>query len=339
MRNPTIKDVADRAGVSISAVSIYLNDKPGIGKDTHERIALAIADLGYKPRNNARRSTSNGFLSLLVEKLPLSVRGDQFYAEVTEGIQDAAEALGYHLTINVLNQPTSLLPRTILDQRVAGILAIGGGDITDELLANIADQQIPLVTVDNECLLRNIDSVVADNQHGAYAVTRHLIELGHRQIAIIRGPAKYKSLTERYYGYVQAMLDAGIVLDTQLIQAPLSKGIPRKGYLEMESLLRTSRPPTAVFAVTDRTAIGAMDYLAEHGMHVPSDISVASFDHIHPGTHADTALTTVGIDRHEMGRVAVQRLHHCIQDASLKPVKIVMYAEVITGESTAPLSR
>jgi DNA-binding LacI/PurR family transcriptional regulator len=107
----------------------------------------------------------------------------------------------------------------------------------------------------------------------------------------------------------------------------------------MESLLRTSRPPTAVFAVTDRTAIGAMDYLAEHGMHVPSDISVASFDHIHPGTHAHTALTTVGIDRHEMGRVAVQRLHHCIQDASLKPVKIVMYAEVITGESTAPLSR
>src|SRR5260221_10865232 len=207
MANPTIKDVAEKAGVSISAVSIYLNDKPGISHATQARIATAISDLGYVPRNSARRPNGTRFIGLLVEKLPLSLTGDHFYAEVSEGIQAEVEKLGYNLAISILNQPELTLPRVIIDQHVAGVLAIGGGDITDDLLAQLVDQNIPVVAVDNVCLVRDVDSVMVDNQRGAYLVTRHLLDLGHRRIAIIRGPEKYKSLSERYYGYIQAMLE------------------------------------------------------------------------------------------------------------------------------------
>ena len=332
---PTIKDVAERAGVSISAVSIYLNDKPGISRATYERIGLAIAELGYIPRNSTRRTATNRYLSLLVEKMPLSLRVDNFYAEVTESIQTETELLGYHLTINILNQ--NEMPRAIVDQHIDGVVAVGGGDITDELLVQISNHNTPLIAVDNLCLLQDIDSVMGDNVRGAYLATQHLLGLGHRRIAIIRGPVKYKPLTERYYGYMRAMLEAGIMPDESLIQNPLSHGILRKGYLEIENLMRTKNPPTAIFAVTDRTALGAMDYLKEQEFRIPEDISIASFDDIRPDAYSHPALTTVSIDRHEMGRLAVRRLHERIQSPTLKPVKFVMYPRLVVRDSTAPL--
>lgn len=329
--NPTIKDVAKRAGVSPAAVSMYLNNRPGISPTTQERIAVAIEELGYIPRNGAQRSRS--FVGLLVEKLPLSLRGDHFYAEVAEGIQKEAEHLGYNLAISVLSGEPEKLPRLVEERQVAGVLAIGGGDITDALLHAIADKGVPLVTVDNQSMTRPLNSVVVDNFWGAYHVTCHLIELGHRRIAIICGPEKYKSLTERFHGYMMAMYDAGL---PPLIQPPLSKGIPRKGYREMQALLQTEPLPTAVFAVTDRTALGAMDALREHELHVPQDMSIAGFDDMPPDVYTHTPLTSVTSKRFDMGQVAMQRLHALIQDSALPPVKIVMPTQVVIRATTAP---
>jgi DNA-binding LacI/PurR family transcriptional regulator len=336
MRAPTIKDVAAAAGVSTAAVSLYLNDRAGISQSTRDRIAAAVKSLGYVPRANGRRGGGGGYAGMLVEELPLPIYSDHFYAQVLRGIHAEAERLGYNLVLSVLDQAQGGLPRVVAEQQVAGLLAIGGGDITDELLNRLADEDIALVAVDNYSLSRHIDSVVTDDQAGAYLATRHLIELGHRRIAMILGPEKYKPLAERYRGYRQALREAGLPIDDSIIQPPISHGMPRKGYREMQQLLACDPRPTAVFAVTDRTALGALDAIYEHGLRVPQDISLLGFDDIVPGAQARPALSTIHRPTYEMGVAAMRRLDAVITGQSLIPMKLVLYNDLLVRESTAP---
>ena len=336
MTKPTITDVARLSEVSPSAVSMYLNNRPGISEETQLRIANAIEELGYVPRNNGVKNKSKGFIGFVVEKLPASLTGDLFYADVASGLQKEAEHLGYNIAISVINEPNDTLPRLVDEDSVVGLIAIGGGDITDELLERIVKNNIPLVAVDNKSTLRPINSIMIDNYHGAYLATQYLIELGHRRIAIIRGPQKYKSLTERFYGYINALVDAEIEIDWNLIQAPLSKGIPNKGFMEMNALLEIDQPPTAIFAVSDRTALGAISAIEEAGLKVPTDISVVGFDDMPPYTYTNKpALTTITSERFEMGRIAMQRLHEIIKEPSLVPINIVMPSQLVIRDSSS----
>lgn len=334
MARPTITDVAKLAGVSPSAVSMYLNNRPGIGMETQVRIAEAVNELGYVPRSNASRQKSKGFVGVMVEKLPRLLAGDLFYADVASGIQREAERLGYSIAVSVINESTEVLPRLVAEDTVMGLLALGGGDITDELLQLIIKRGMPLVTVDNQSELQPVNGVVVDNYRGAYAATRHLIELGHQRIAVIQGPRKYKSLTERYHGYLNAMIDAGFGLDWELIQRPLSSGFPNKGYREMKALLSLDAPPTAVFAVSDRTALGAMPAIEEAGLGVPRDISIVGFDDMSPDVYPAPALTTVTSERLAMGHIAMQRLHQIIKNPRYVPINIVMPCQLVIRDSS-----
>ncbi len=194
---------------------------------------------------------------------------------------------------------------------------------------------MPLVTVDNQSDLQALNSVVVDNYRGAYLATRHLIEQGHRRIAIIQGPRKYKSLTERYHGYLNAMMDAGLGIELALVQRPLSSGIPNKGYREMKALLAQGKPRTAVFAVSDRTALGAIPAIIEAGLRVPQDISIVGFDDMPPEVYPTPTLTTVSNERLAMGHIAMQRLHSIIQTPHATPVQIVMPCKLVARDSSA----
>src|SRR3954462_9230731 len=143
MSVPTIKDVAAAAGVSTAAVSLYLNDRAGISRTTRERIAATIKSLGYVPRANGRRSAGEGYAGMLVEELPLPIYSDHFYAQVLRGMHTEAERLSYNLVLSVLDQTQSGLPRVVAEQHGAGLLAIGGGNITDDLLDRLADGGLP----------------------------------------------------------------------------------------------------------------------------------------------------------------------------------------------------
>ena len=334
MARPTIAEVAKLAGVSPSAVSMYLNNRPGIGVETQVRIADAIDELGYVPRSNTAKQKSKGFVGIVVEKLPTLLTGDLFYADVTSGIQREAERLGYSIAVSVISEPTEVLPRLVAEDAVIGLLALGGGDITDQLLKLIINSDMPLVTVDNQSDRQPLNSVVVDNHRGAYLATQHLIELGHRRIAIIQGPRKYKSLTERYHGYLNAMIDAGLGIDWELIQRPISSGLPNKGYREMKTLLSLATPPTAVFAVSDRTALGAIPAIEEAGLGVPDDISIVGFDDMPPYAYPAPALTTVTSERLAMGHIAMQRLHRVIKNPRSVPINIVMPCQLVIRDSS-----
>ena len=335
MARPTLSDVAKLAGVSPSAVSMYLNGRPGIGMATKGRIAAAIEESGYVPRSKDARRRSQGFIGVLVEKLPKLLTGDLFYADVTNGIQQEAERLGYSVAVSVINEPSEALPRLVAEESIAGLLALGGGDITDRLLRMIGASNMPLVTVDNQSDLEPVNSIVVDNYRGAYMATRHLIELGHRRIAVIQGPRKYKSLTERFHGYLNALVDAGLGVDAGLIQAPLSSGVPNKGYRELKALLAKEQAPSAVFAVSDRTALGAIPAAREAGLRVPQDLSIVGFDDMPPDVYPAPALTTVTSERLAMGHIAMQRLHQIIQHPQQTPINIVMPCQLIVRDSSA----
>ena len=335
MARSTIADVAKLAGVSPSAVSMYLNNRPGIGQETQARIANAIDELGYVPRSSDARRKAKGFVGVLVEKLPKLLTGDLFYADVINGIQKEAEGLGYSIAVSVIDEPTEVLPRLVAEDSIEGLLALGGGDITDQLLHLIIKSGMPLVTVDNQSDQRPLNSVVVDNYRGAYMAIRHLIELRHRRIAVIQGPRKYKSLTERYHGYLNAMFDAGIGVNWDLIQGPLSSGLPTKGYREMKALLSLDDPPSAVFAVSDRTALGAIPAIQEAGLQVPADISVVGFDDMPPDVYPEPALTTITSERLAMGHIAMQRLHRIIKNPHDVPIQILMPGQLVVRDSSA----
>ena len=335
MARTTLSDVAKLARVSPSAVSMYLNSRSGISAATKARIAAAIDELGYVPRSKDRQRRTQGFIGILVEKLPKLLTGDLFYADVTNGIQQEAERLGYSVAVSVINSPADALPRLVAENAIAGLLALGGGDITDSLLQLIQASNMPLVTVDNQSDTQPMNSIVVDNYRGAYLATQHLIELGHRRIAVIRGPRKYKSLTERFHGYLNALVDSDLELDRRLIQAPLSSGLPNKGYREMKALLALDDPPSAVFAVSDRTALGAIPAARAAGLRVPQDISVVGFDDMPPEVYPAPALTTVTSERLAMGQIAMQRLHEIICNPQRTPIQIVMPCQLIARESSA----
>ncbi len=313
-----------------------LNDRVGISQATRDRIATAVKSLGYVPRAAVRRGTGEGYIGMLVEELPLPIYSDHFYAQVLRGIHAEAERLGYNLVLSVLDQTLGGLPRVVAEQHVAGLLAIGGGDITDEQLNRLADEDIALVAVDNYSLSRHIDSVVTDDQAGAYLATQHLIALGHRRIAMIMGPEKYKPLVERYRGYRLALREAGLPIDDALMQPPNSHGTPRKGYREMQQLLACDPRPTAVFAVTDRTALGALDAIYEHGLRVPDDISLIGFDDIAPGAQVRPPLSTIHRPNYEMGVVAIASARRAAHRPIAHPMKLVLYNDLVARESTAP---
>jgi len=314
---------------------MYLNGRPGIGMEARGRIADAIDTLGYVRRTHASRRKSLGFIGVLIEKLPNLITGDIFYADVTSGIQHEAESLGYSIAVSVINEPVQALPRLVAEESIAGLLALGGGDITDQLLQRISAHNMPLVTVDNQSDLQPVNSITVDNYRGAYLATKYLLDLGHKRIAVIQGPRKYKSLTERFHGYLNAIVDAGLEVDRDLIQAPLSSGLPNKGYREMKALLAKGKLPTAVFAVSDRTALGAIPAVREAGLRVPQDISIVGFDNMPPEVYPEPALTTVTNERLAMGHIALQRLHRIIKNPQYKPINIVMPCKLVIRDSSA----
>ena len=336
---PTMKDVAEEAGVSITAVSLYLNDRAGISQATRKRIAAAIEGVGYQPRANGRKgkappAMAARYIGLLSEQLP--IYSDHFYAEVTHAIQAEAERLGYGLVLGTLDPSKPDLPRVVTEQHTSGHIVIGGGDITDELIARLAESKVPLLLIDNESWLQEIDSVMVDNHRGAYLAAQHLIELGHRRIAVICGPPKYKTLQQRLHGYIAALTDAGIRVEEQYIQPSISQGQPRKGYREMQRLLALDDRPTAVFAVSDRSAFGALDAVREAGLRVPDDISLVGFDNVNSAIHTYPPLTTVGADRQAMGTSAMRRMHDLVRGKTSNPVKTVVYMHLVVRQSTQP---
>jgi LacI family transcriptional regulator len=259
---------------------------------------------------------------------------DLHYGEVIQSMEAHARDLGYHLSLVVVEH--SGLPAQLSERfdNLDGVIILGGGDITESVVNQAIEEEVPAILVDANVPSALVDSVLIDNFSGAFAATRFLIERGYQRIGCIQGPNKYPSLVERFQGYCAAMIAAGLPLDPAFIQPPISSGFPNKGYREMQALLQRPVVPDAVFCVSDRTALGAFEALAQAGKRVPDDVALVGFDNIPHGEYTRPPLTTINMPKRLMGEVAIRRLHDIIQGRMYEaPVKTILHTSLVIRAS------
>jgi DNA-binding LacI/PurR family transcriptional regulator len=334
-RRATIRDVAAEADVSISTVSLFMRGSSSVTEITGQRIADAIARLGYTPRR--RNSDQPQLFGLLMEELSAPAYPQAVYGGLVRGLESTAKQANYSMLYASVEEDR--IPQIILDGQVRGVVLMGGCLANDKLATTLAQRRFPFVLVDNYIAGLAADCVLADNEAGGYRAFHHLAELGHTDISIIEGPRKYHTLADRLSGALKAAQELGILIPPEFRQMSVSSGFPNKGYREMKELLRLKRRPTAVFVVSDRAAFGALEAVKEAGLHVPDDVSIVGFDDEVWAEHAKPPLTTVRYPRQEMGSLAMERLLKRVEDPSLPPVRMLLYTELVIRVSSAPPPR
>ena len=330
---PTMRDIAKSAHVSPTTVWMVIHNKPGIPAETAQRVWATIADLDYKvkPIANSDHGESVG---LLIEQNSVPVSSDVFYGEIIRGFQTEAERLGYHVVLSMFDRTTGNIDllRRRFAQKVSGFIVANDGDITPEMVIQLESLSIPIVLVENHIDEQKLPCILGDNFMAGYQVTRHLLNLGHRKIALLKGPTKYSSLVDRLRGCMAALGEASLLIPTQWMPEPDS-GHPLKGYVQMKEILEQGEYPTAVIAISDKTAFGAMEAIRESGLKIPDDIAIASIDNTLESAYARPPLTSVNIPKYEMGVLALRKLHRLIQGEDTIPVKTIVYSELIVRES------
>lgn len=306
----TIMDIARLAGVSTGTVSRVLNQKPDVNPATRERILRIVEEQSFVPSITAsglrRRSRLLGALvpSLTWPLIPELMRS------IGEVIGSTSyELILYSITdVNHEKDRSDVIDRIVGAQLVAGLLAVFPGSSVKHL-AELHSRDFPVVLIDDQGIPpEGTPWISVDNRLGAYEATRHLICLGHRRIAHIQGPLKYKVSHDRYQGYCDALNEAGISLDPALVLE--GDFMPQSGRTCTNAFfgLPAEKHPTAIFAGSDYMAYGAIAAAQQRGLRVPEDIAVVGFDDNPSSAHMEPALTTVRQPFYEMGRRACEIL-------------------------------
>jgi LacI family transcriptional regulator len=333
----TIKDVAALAGVSFTTVSHVLNDTRPVSADARRRVLAAVDEIGYLPSAVARslRKSETKIVGVLVPNVQ-----NPFFAELVCGVEECCRLAGFSVFLcNSDNDPKrqQQYMRTLLEKRVDGLLLSSAGD--DEALARIFKlASVPSVTVDRLVPGARADRVSVDNRQGAYNAVRHLLELGHRRIACLSGPAEFEVARERIDGWRGALLEAGITPDDSLvIESDFSSP---GGYKAVRALLRAqadgavAQPVTAIFASNDMMAIGALRAAAELGLKLPQQLSVVGFDDVELSRYVFPALTTVGCSIRQLGQEAARVLIERIDNPGAALREVLLTPRLVVREST-----
>ena len=332
---PTIREIAERAGVSIATVSRVLNGREDVSDETRELVSRVIRDNGYVGKRSAR-SLSGGRTGLVGVLVPLVYPA--YFSAILAG---AAEALAEH-DLRVVLSPTghehdrevSLLDR--LMHGVADGALIVLPEESSEELERLLDHGYRFVVVDPLMRLNErIPSVSAAHASGAHQAMRHLLALGHRRIAAITGPRGWMATEDRRRGYHGALAAAGILPRPELeVEADfeIKGGLQAAGYL-----LDLPEPPTAIFAFNDNLAIGAIQAARARGTRVPEDLSIVGFDDVEHATVVTPALTTVRQPLAEMGRTAVSLLIRLLERQRFETLHLELATRLVVRDSTAPL--
>jgi LacI family transcriptional regulator len=307
MSSITISDVAKKAGVSPKTVSRVLNEEPFVKDSTRERVLKVIRELGYRPNTLARslRKQETRTIGLVVPN-----SANPFYADVGRGVEAISFDEGYNLILcnSDRNIEKEIMYADLLAQKqVDGIIFAGAwiGDQVDHI-RDLQNLGMPIVVVDRNIKDCEIDSVAADNYQGGWLATNHLLELRHKKIGCIAGVPQYTLNAQRLVGYQDAIREAGLLLDENLIYRADFQY--EGGYEGALKLLSLEDRPTAIFAANDLMAVGAIRAALDCGISVPDELSVIGFDDIQMGAFVNPALTTISPNNQRMGEIAMRML-------------------------------
>lgn len=324
----TIRDVAERAGVSVATVSKVINQRYGVAADTFARVQAVIEELGYEASLVAQslRNHRTNVIGILVADL------EPFSTELLKGAGDAIRGSGFELVVYSAGGRTSEhlgWERRYLS-RLSGTLVDGAVLVTP----TVVDVQYgaPVVAVDPHTGPSHMPTIDSDNLSGARLAVQHLIALGHRRIAMLAGRPDLQSAQLREEGYRQAMREAGLPVDEELIQVGAYD--PEVSVHPARQLLTTADRPTAVFAANDLSAITTIEVAAELGLRVPDDLSVVGFDNVPESALCSPPLTTVDQPIRQMGHRAIELLIQLIRGEPADPAHITLPTNLVVRQST-----
>jgi LacI family transcriptional regulator len=330
---PTIRQIADFAGVSIATVSRVVNDSGYVSESTRRAVESVIREHGYTANRNARALSGGrtGLIGLTVPRIHPS-----YFSVIVAGV---AEAL-YEHDMRIVVCPTqhehdrevSLLERLMRGTTDGGLLVLP--EESGRELASLMDHGYQFVVVDPRMRIDGrVPTVSAAHASGAGQAVRHLLALGHRRIAAITGPRGWMATEERKHGYVAALAATGVLPDPDLV---IESNFDVDGGREATSaLLELPEPPSAIFAFNDQLAIGAMHAALARGLRLPADLSIVGFDDTAEAGLVMPALTTVRQPLAEMGRMAVSLLLRLLDDEPIEALHVELATQLVVRDSTA----
>jgi DNA-binding LacI/PurR family transcriptional regulator len=335
---PTMRDIAEVAGVSQSTVSRVLNDVPTrvpIAAETRERVTVAARKLGYRPNPLARglRGAPTMLLGAVIRDIT-----DPFFAGAVEALSVAAMAHGYNLVLGHARgrADDALALTAVLETRHCDAIVLLG-DLQDQprLFADLADLLVPVVGLWQGSSPLEVPTVDVNNRAGVRAGLDHLVELGHERIAFVGG-RPLGDIRERQAAFTAYVEDRFGPVPTGYIQHV--SNTPGGGEEAIGALLALARPPTAVVTSTDTLAVGALHAAFSHGLVVPRDLSVVGFDDILLASHTVPALTTLRMPTEAIVNEGIRLAIELARDPTgpRKPSVSVMEPTLIVRQSTAP---
>jgi LacI family transcriptional regulator len=333
---PSIREVAELAGVSLGTVSNVLNRPEVVAEATRRRVLEVIKQLGFVRNGSAHqlRAGRSHHLGLVV----LDVT-NPFFTEVARGVEDVANEAGY--VVILCNSDSSAEKEgrylhVLQEQRTAGVLITPvQNDVA--YLQQLRERDIAVVLLDRPSNARSLCSVAIDDALGGEMAVRHLLELGHRRIAFVSGPLSIRQYAERRRGALQAIKDAKLDPNETMSDILIAVQNTSSGEQSVERLLADPQRPTAIFCANDLLALGVMRGLGQRGIRIPDEMALVGYDDVEFASMLSPALTSVRQPKYQLGRAAAELLLHEISETVEHEHTQIMYEpELIVRASTLP---
>ncbi|AKH82096.1 LacI family transcriptional regulator [Streptomyces sp. CNQ-509] len=332
---PTLAQIAETAGVSISTVSKVLNGRDDVSTDTRAKVDSALRQHQYTRRGVSLSASAVRALDLVMSGLDGS-----WPASVASGLEAAAYEAGVHVVISAARSGASANNRgaqdwvdRVVERGSAGVV-LGLIEPTPHQLTRLRQARIPIVVIDPlSDPPPDVVSVGTTNWAGAYEATTHLLDRGHRRIALVTGPPHHLYARARTAGYRSAMSAAGIDGDPAMIRYGTYDRA--SGAEQVRALCELPEPPTALFICSDHMAIGGYEALAAAGLRVPEDVSVVGFDDLPEARWVSPALTTVRQPLKDMGGSALRTLLRLMNGDEPESPRVELATTLVVRDSTA----
>ncbi len=328
-RHPTIRDVAERAGVSKSLVSLVMRGSPLVGVERREAVLRAATELDYRPNAVARSLVRK---RSFVIGVVLSDLHNPFFAEVVDGIEEEARICGYQAlfsTARLSPEREAEALETFLELRTDGLI-LAGAELPIQDIVAVATMA-PLVLVTRSTRSPLVDSVTNDDRAGARLAVEHLVALGHRAIAHIDG-GKGAGAAARRSSYLATMSNHGLAEEASIVRGAFTE---EGGAAGVERLLARGRTPTAIFAANDLAAVGALHALGERALRVPEDVSLVGYDNSSLAALGHVDLTTIDQPRRQLGAAAVRLLLERLDRGRREARHLVVPPHLVTRGTTS----
>ncbi|MGD1216811.1 LacI family DNA-binding transcriptional regulator [Streptomyces krungchingensis] len=333
-RRPTIADVAKLAGVSRATVSFVLNNRPGVAQETQERVRSAAGELGWTPSRSARALSTGRAraVGLVLAREPELIGTDPFYPAFMAGIEAVISETGNGLMLQ-MSRPGSEVDtyhRLSSDRRVDGVF-LTDLRVDDSRPALVAELGLPAVAVGSVEAGAGLPAINLDDRPAVRDAVRHLVDLGHRDIAYVAGPDEFVHARRRRQAWADALAEAG------LREGPLLPGgfTAEGGARATRMLLEQPTPPTAIVYGNDLSATAGMAVAQDSGLRLPEDLSVVGFDDVPLASYTSPPLTTCRANPFSWGRASAQALVELIETGATTDMELEPAALVVRG-STGP---